>query len=69
MTLDMSIATSDEGNNGLALASLPRSGHTWVRVVVEKYLGHSTRSVYRDRIMPRPNEGVVIKTHRLDHAR
>jgi hypothetical protein len=53
----------------IALASFPRSGNTWARFLIEQATGELCGSVYRDRIMPRADEGIVIKTHMLDSDR
>ena len=50
----------------IALASFPRSGNTWLRFMIEEATGMRSGSVYKDRIMRRDNDGVVIKTHGLD---
>lgn len=50
----------------IALASFPRSGNTWLRFMIEEATGMRSGSVYKDRVMRRDNEGVVIKTHELD---
>ena len=34
--------------------------------MIEEATGERSGSVYQDRIMPRGNEGIVVKTHRLD---
>jgi hypothetical protein len=34
--------------------------------MIEEATGDRSGSVYQDRVMPRGNEGIVIKTHRLD---
>jgi hypothetical protein len=52
----------------IALASYPRSGNTWVRFLLEAATGESCGSVHKDRIMPRGDEGIVIKTHQLNSA-
>ena len=50
----------------VALASFPRSGNTWVRSLIEDATGQLTGSVYKDQVMSRGREGIVIKTHELD---
>lgn len=52
-----------------ALASFPRSGNTWVRYLIERLSGRASGSIYRDRVLPRGPEGIVVKTHALDAAR
>ena len=52
----------------VALASFPRSGNTWLRVVIEDYTGEASGSIYRDRVLPRSGEGIVVKTHNVDRA-
>lgn len=52
----------------VALASFPRSGNTWLRFLIEEATGQQSGSVYKDRILPRSQEGVAIKTHRLDSS-
>lgn len=37
-----------------------------MRIFIEDYTGVPSGSVYRDRILPRSGEGIVVKTHRLD---
>ena len=51
---------------GIALASFPRSGNTWLRFLIEEATGEKTGSIYTDRIMPRERNGIVIKTHKVD---
>lgn len=53
----------------VALASFPRSGNTWLRYMVEEATGILSGSIYRDKILQRGSEGVVIKTHDLDAFR
>jgi hypothetical protein len=53
----------------IALASFPRSGNTWVRYLLESATGERCGSVYNDRIMPRSDNGIVIKTHELNSER
>ena len=54
-------------NETIALASFPRSGNTWLRYLIEEATGEKSGSVYpADRVMPRPRDGIVIKTHELD---
>lgn len=56
------------GRDNVALASYPRSGNTWLALLIEALAGRRTGSVYQDRVHPRPALGVVIKTHRRDGA-
>lgn len=53
----------------IALASFPRSGNTWVRFLLENATGQPCGSLYRDRVMPRGEDGIAIKTHELDSSR
>ena len=49
-----------------ALSSFPRSGNTWVRLILEE-LGLRTGSIYKsDGVHSRSLRGDVIKTHSLD---
>ncbi len=54
---------------GIAIASYPRSGNTWVRKLVEDISGEQTGSIYQDKVMPRGRDGIVIKTHKRDSER
>ena len=58
--------TTPNANPRTALASFPRSGNTWVRLLLEKAVGQLCGSIYKDRIMPRTGDGLAIKTHALD---
>lgn len=54
----------------IALASYPRSGNTWMRVLLESATGQLTGSIYKnDGINSRESHGVVIKTHAKDSFR
>lgn len=61
----------DSGKMRVALASYPRSGNTWVRILIEEATGLASGSLYQeqDGILERSSEGVVIKTHSLDSYR
>lgn len=51
-----------------ALASFPKSGNTWLRILLEKATGKTSGSVYTDRVYTRTTlEGVVTKTHELEY--
>ena len=50
----------------IALASYPRSGNTWMRMMIEEATGLPSGSNYEDRFLNRDNYGIVIKTHHLD---
>jgi hypothetical protein len=60
-----------QGRHRVALASFPRSGNTWVRFLLENATGELTgnSSDRNARILARPKEGLVIKTHRRDSHR
>ena len=60
------LMTTPNANPRTALASFPRSGNTWVRLLLEKAVGQLCGSIYKDRIMPRTGDGLAIKTHALD---
>lgn len=54
----------------VALASFPRSGNTWLRVLLEDITGERTGSIYQDDgIHSRGSEGILIKTHSRDRFR
>ncbi|MDB4766594.1 sulfotransferase domain-containing protein [bacterium] len=54
----------------IALASFPRSGNTWMRVLLESASGQLTGSIYaNDGIHSRGPDGLVIKTHSKDSFR
>lgn len=55
--------------NNVALASYPRSGNTWLSMLLEALSGQRAGSIYRDQVFPRPATGVIIKTHKLDGQR
>jgi hypothetical protein len=60
------------GGVRMALASFPRSGNTWFRFLIEHATGeHTGIAAGRrpGRILPREEDGVVIKTHRRDSHR
>lgn len=54
------------GRDTVALASYPRSGNTWLALLIEALSGRGTGSIYQDREHTRPALGLVIKTHRRD---
>ncbi len=57
-------------HNRVALASFPRSGNTWLRVLLESATGQLTGSIYKnDGIHSRKSEGLVVKTHSKDSFR
>ncbi len=60
------LATTFKNKNRTALASFPRSGNTWTRVLIENLTGELSGSIYKDRVFTRESEGVVIKTHARD---
>lgn len=53
-------------NKTTALASFPRSGNTWLRCLIEQMTGQLAGSIYNDRVMPRLDSGIVIKTHEMN---
>jgi len=62
-----SIAYSIIPKEDVALASFPRSGNTWLRLLLEDCTGLKTGSIYRnDGVHERSHRGVVIKTHSRD---
>ena len=62
--------------NQIALLSLPGSGNTWTRHLIEQSTGYLTGSIYQDGrlvqtlkgefLNPSYNQTIAIKTHRLD---
>jgi hypothetical protein len=62
------------GQRRIALASFPRSGNTWFRFLLESATGELTgvakgHDPREARVLPRAQEGLVIKTHRRDAHR
>src|SRR5687768_1117494 len=58
------------GKRRVALASFPRSGNTWFRFLLESATGELTGNTSQHaRILPRGNDGLVIKTHQRDSHR
>jgi len=60
------LKTTFKNEKRVALASFPRSGNTWTRVLLEEATGELSGSIYDDRVFTRGREGVVIKTHARD---
>ena len=60
------LATEYQGKDRVALASFPRSGNTWARILIESATGQQTGSIYNDRVFQRGRNGIVIKTHSRD---
>jgi hypothetical protein len=55
------------GKKRVALASYPRSGNTWLRLLIEEATGLKSGTIYGgNEIIRRDSEGVVIKTHGWD---
>ena len=56
-----------QGEKRVALASYPRSGNTWLRLLIEEVTGQKSGTIYGgNEIIKRGTEGVVIKTHGWD---
>lgn len=54
----------------IAIASFPRSGNTWMRVLIENATSELTGSIYKnDGIHSRASTGIVVKTHARDSFR
>jgi hypothetical protein len=60
-----------QGQRRVALASFPRSGNTWFRFLLESATGELTGTAGKreGRMLPRANDGLVIKTHQSDSHR
>ena len=55
------------GEERVALASYPRSGNTWLRILLESATELRCGTIYREEgIMSRPDRGLAIKTHQCD---
>lgn len=56
-----------QGKKRVALASYPRSGNTWLRLLIEEASGQKSGTIYGgNEVIKRGSEGVVIKTHGWD---
>lgn len=56
-----------QGKKRVALASYPRSGNTWVRLLLEEATGQQSGTIYGgNEIIKRGSEGIVIKAHGWD---
>jgi len=60
------LATKYKHTPRVALASFPRSGNTWTRVLLERATGENCGSIYDDKVYNRGTDGIVIKTHARD---
>lgn len=65
----INLATKYRNSDRVALASFPRSGNTWTRVLLESATGELAGSIYKDKVYQRGAEGIVIKTHARDSYR
>jgi hypothetical protein len=55
------------GEKRVALASYPRSGNTWLRLLIEEATGQMSGTIYGgNEVIKRSSEGIVIKTHGWD---
>jgi len=55
------------GEKRVALASYPRSGNTWLRLLIEEASGQESGTIYGgNEVIKRGSDGIVIKTHGWD---